>query len=490
MMASTSISTRCAGSIRRDTSTIVDAGRISLKISPCARPTSCQCEMSLRKIRVRTTSLNDPPAASRALPTIAKMALVCPYGSPGDKTLPSFAVAVVPATEMWLPTRTAREYPTFGSHGDPDPTCTLAPVMTILHPVRNLKRSGAVTVSCYPSRVQATRHPFDLRLLVLDADGTLFTSDEKVSERTRSAIRHAQDRGVTVAIASGRRRARTVEVFDRLRLDGVYLISSQGTAVWEDPMGTNPVLLAHNPLPRAEAIRVLSRIRAHKLASVMIGHPGVQDTIFHDGDLDAYPAIGRYVQFNGVAAKPLDDSPDGPAFGLDPTQFVVLAPLARLRDLRDDLTGRPVVRDRYEPYPELGVHPLDATAERPWHVIFSRGQFTAGAALEVVGPTTNKATAVAALAGHLSIGNESVAAFGDNINDVEMLGAVGLGVAMGNATPAARAAAWSGIARRDGAHSVATMDRIAPSNDKDGIAWTLDYLLEGHLPPGWSPALG
>lgn len=342
---------------------------------------------------------------------------------------------------------------------------------------------------CYPTQVQATRHPFDLQLLVLDADGTLFTSDEKVTDRTRGAIRRAQDRGVKVAIASGRRRARTVEVFDRLGLDGVYLISSQGTAVWEDPMGTSPVLLAHNPLPRTEAIRVLARIRAHQLASVLIGHPGVPDTIFHDGDLDAHPAIGRYVQFNGVAARPLDDTPDGPAFGLDPTQFVVLAPLPRLRDLRDDLTGRPVIRDRYEPYPASGVTPLEATTNRPWHVIFSRGQFTAGAALEVVGPTTNKATAVAALAQHLSIGNKDVAAFGDNINDVEMLGAVGLGVAMGNATPAARSAAWSGIARRDGAHSVAPMDRIAPSNDRDGIAWTLDFLLEGHLPPGWSPAL-
>ncbi len=343
---------------------------------------------------------------------------------------------------------------------------------------------------CYPTQVQSTRHTFDVQLIVLDADGTLFTSDERVTERTRTAIRRAQDRGVRVAIASGRRRARTVEVFDRLRLDGVYLISSQGTSLWEDPMGTNPVLLAHNPLPSTQAMRVLSRIRAHQLASVLIGHPGVADTIYHDGDLDAHPAIGRYVQFNRVAAKPLDDSPDGPAFGLDPTQFVILAPLPLLRDLRDDLTGRPVIRDRYEPYPPPGVNPLAASAERPWHVIFSRGQFTAGAALEVVGPTTNKATAVAALAAHLSVGNEHVVAFGDNINDVEMLGAVGLGVAMGNATPAARAAAWSGIALRDGAHSVAAMDRIAPSNDRDGIAWTLDYLLEGHLPPGWSPALG
>ena len=51
-------------------------------------------------------------------------------------------------------------------------------------------------------------------------------------------------------------------------------------------------------------------------------------------------------------------------------------------------------------------------------------------------------------------------AFGDNVNDVEMLEFAGLGVAMGNATPDARAVAG----------------RIAPSNDEDGIAAVLEDL--------------
>ena len=82
-------------------------------------------------------------------------------------------------------------------------------------------------------------------------------------------------------------------------------------------------------------------------------------------------------------------------------RILILAPLNRLRDLRDDLTGRAVARDsvdRHAPRPSvLG------SASRPWHVIFSRGQFTAGAALEVVGPQTNKATGVRALADYLGI---------------------------------------------------------------------------------------
>src|SRR6185295_14621694 len=53
--ASTSISTRWAGSMRRLTSTMVAAGRTSRKHSPCARPTSSHREMSVTNIRVRTT---------------------------------------------------------------------------------------------------------------------------------------------------------------------------------------------------------------------------------------------------------------------------------------------------------------------------------------------------------------------------------------------------------------------------------------------------
>src|SRR4030095_11224579 len=41
------------------------------------------------------------------------------YTSPTPTTWPSLSVAVVPETHTWLPTRTAREYPTTGSQGVP-----------------------------------------------------------------------------------------------------------------------------------------------------------------------------------------------------------------------------------------------------------------------------------------------------------------------------------------------------------------------------------
>lgn len=52
-------------------------------------------------------------------------------------------------------------------------------------------------------------------------------------------------------------------------------------------------------------------------------------------------------------------------------------------------------------------------------------------------------------------------AFGDNLNDVEMLAWAGLGVAMGNGVPGAIEAA----------------DEIALTNDADGVAVVIERLL-------------
>src|SRR5690606_5006898 len=66
MMASTSISIRCSGSINRLTSTIVLTGRMSAKNSPCAREYSCQRLISVTNMRTRTTSFSVAPASFKA----------------------------------------------------------------------------------------------------------------------------------------------------------------------------------------------------------------------------------------------------------------------------------------------------------------------------------------------------------------------------------------------------------------------------------------
>jgi hydroxymethylpyrimidine pyrophosphatase-like HAD family hydrolase len=83
--------------------------------------------------------------------------------------------------------------------------------------------------------------------------------------------------------------------------------------------------------------------------------------------------------------------------------------------------------------------------------------------LEVFDPGATKWSAVSHLARTLAIAPEHVAAIGDEINDVSMLSHAGLGIAMANAVPDARAAA-----RR---HTL--------SNDEHGVAHAIDRILQG-----------
>ena len=62
---------------------------------------------------------------------------------------------------------------------------------------------------------------------------------------------------------------------------------------------------------------------------------------------------------------------------------------------------------------------------------------------------------------YLGLNREGLAAFGDGDNDKELLAYARIGIAMENASPECKRAA----------------DWIAPSNDRDGVAWGIEKLL-------------
>ena len=78
----------------------------------------------------------------------------------------------------------------------------------------------------------------------------------------------------------------------------------------------------------------------------------------------------------------------------------------------------------------------------------------------------DKGRSLLRLSAHLGLTRDEVMAFGDGQNDVPMIAAAGVGVAMENGCPEARAAA----------------DIIAPSNLEDGVATVIErYLSEGKI---------
>ena len=57
------------------------------------------------------------------------------------------------------------------------------------------------------------------KLLVLDIDGTVTNSKKEVTEKTKKAIIELQERGIPVAIASGRPPQGVYKVAETLELD-------------------------------------------------------------------------------------------------------------------------------------------------------------------------------------------------------------------------------------------------------------------------------
>jgi hydroxymethylpyrimidine pyrophosphatase-like HAD family hydrolase len=81
--------------------------------------------------------------------------------------------------------------------------------------------------------------------------------------------------------------------------------------------------------------------------------------------------------------------------------------------------------------------------------------------VELTAPGVHKGSGVAHLCERLGVERADVVAFGDGLNDHEMLGWAGYGVAMGNAERPT--------------HAIA--DEITTSNDEDGVAIVVERLL-------------
>ena len=273
----------------------------------------------------------------------------------------------------------------------------------------------------------------DYHLLALDIDGTLLNSERVITPRTRAAVLAARAAGMVVVIATGRgpRSARTVVAGLGLG-DPLVLVATQGATVWD-----NGQLVLHQPLAATAARRVVEHSLAAGVAALVVPALHGGETMYLAGSTAATDRLRGYAELNGGHVRPYDPA----ALHDDPLAVYMMDDWRRLTAVNERLTGDPAAQGR-------------------WRVIFSRTALATTAAVEVLHPRVSKGLALDVLCRRFGIESEHVLAFGDNVNDVEMLEFAGLGVAMDNGSPEA--------------HAVA--DRITASNDEDGIAVVLEEL--------------
>jgi Cof subfamily protein (haloacid dehalogenase superfamily) len=143
-------------------------------------------------------------------------------------------------------------------------------------------------------------------------------------------------------------------------------------------------------------------------------------------------------------------------------------PVTAVEDLAGWLSQPPIkflFLEQEDAIPEL-VRDMQAQFDGRLQVVRSWDRL-----IEATGPGASKGDALARLAAHLGTSQSRTMAVGDQDNDLSMIAWAGLGVAMGNASPAAKAAA----------------DVIAPSLEADGAAWAIERYVLGKAAIGDEP---
>ncbi len=273
------------------------------------------------------------------------------------------------------------------------------------------------------------------RLLALDIDGTLVNSRDELTPAVAAAVRRAVDAGVRVVLVTGRQYGRSLPLARALGLD-TPIVSSCGSLIKQP---TDHATLFRADFP--------SRVLAEVLATVdNAGHdPVVYTDTFAAGYEYHFPfapprqdELAQFIRMNpdngrhtpGLVAAPPEGVFAGFAIGTSEQMF------AMQQRLDDRLPG------------ELYIHVL-------------RSPRYEGYMCEIAVRAATKWTGVMHLAERWNIAPQEICAVGDDVNDLPMIRAAGLGIAMGNAVAQLQAAA----------------DRIAPRHDDEGLVEVVRWIL-------------
>ena len=282
-----------------------------------------------------------------------------------------------------------------------------------------------------------------VRLVAIDMDGTLLPSlSQQVSGRTKRALLAAQQAGITVAIATGRRQAYATPLLHGLGLRAdMPLITSNGAVT--RTLAGEP--MDHCHLPARVARELCGVLRPFGAVVFTFDRVGPGELVLESLE-QAHMRISLWVEANRAAIqeiRPLEDAlPDGE----DPIQGMVCGSLDKMKQAEVALRASTWFE-----------HCECARTEYPARNL---------SILDLLPQGVSKGWALERLAARLGIGRLETMAIGDNWNDVEMLEWAGQGVVMGNA-----------------AQELRTMAKLrgwkqAPPNDEDGVAVILERMLE------------
>jgi Cof subfamily protein (haloacid dehalogenase superfamily) len=259
-----------------------------------------------------------------------------------------------------------------------------------------------------------------IRFLALDLDGTLLNRRGEVSVRNREALDAARERGVHVAVVTGRRFRDSRPIALELGLD-IPVISHNG-ALTKHARTLETVAVL--PLPLEQARQALKIGRASGADPLLSDdHEGL-GVLVYDHLSGDNTAVHKYIAWaRGIhgdeegqravqQVQSLDEYLDH-----DPIHLAFSGTCSNMDQLEQTLNH------------EMGVTIKILCTKYP------KENFTL---LDILNSAASKGAGVAAAAAELDLEAGEVMAIGDNYNDLEMLLFAGTGVVMANAPQSLR----------------------------------------------------
>ena len=259
------------------------------------------------------------------------------------------------------------------------------------------------------------------RLVATDLDGTLLHTDVTVTDRTRAVLSAVEDLGVTVVFVTGRPIRWMDDLWEHVGGHGLAICSNGGIVYDVHARAVNEA----RTIPVEVGLEVAAILR------------------------DAIPGTTFAVEKTDGFAKEPEFMPRHP-----PPSDLAVGPMTEIFDR----SAVKLLARHEELDPEQFWSRVDAVVG---HLVTTTWSST-GALVEISAAGVTKASTLKLLCDERGIGPEHVVGFGDMPNDLPMLEWVGTSYAMGNAHPLVRDLA----------------DHVAPSNEADGVAATLEELFE------------
>jgi len=254
----------------------------------------------------------------------------------------------------------------------------------------------------------------EFKIIALDMDGTLLDAAGQIPDSFWPVLEELRARGVAVAPASGRQLATLQAIFP-----GDTFIAENGTCVFHDGEVVSTTLLD------AATVHAVIDVAADTGMDLVVCTPTV-----------AYHRPGISAETEAELAK----------------YYHSRQATENLHEVTDVIKLAAFTTDNAEAtiYPVL----LDAAPDA--NVVVSGAHW-----VDIMDAGAGKGRALEALAGAMGVDKRQTAAFGDYLNDLELLEAAGTAWAMDNAHPEIKAIA----------------DHIAPPNTEAGVVTVLRELL-------------